>query len=67
MFQFGDEMAGNVYDRFMDLVLTDFERTKTHLAELLGGSFDTRRPRMGHTLQMRADLLHRLHLQQVEK
>ncbi|MFT5853786.1 MAG: phosphoenolpyruvate carboxylase [Verrucomicrobiales bacterium] len=53
-------------DRFMSLVLTDFDQTKTHLAELLGGSFDTRRPRMGHTLQMRADLLHRLHLQQVD-
>ncbi len=53
-------------DRFMTLVLTDFEDTKTYLSDLLGGSFEQRRPRMGHTLQMRADLLHRLHLQQVD-
>ena len=53
-------------DRFMKLVLTDFEDTKTYLADLLGGSFEQRRPRMGHTLQMRAELLHLLHLQQVD-
>ncbi len=65
------DYAGLVTDealraRFMDLIVAEFERTRTLLAELFDGDMRSRRPRMAKTLDIREAPLRVLHRQQVE-
>lgn len=50
----------------LDLILTEFFRTKSALEALYGSPLNERRPRMAKTLALRARPLRRLHLQQIE-
>ncbi|GAA5124926.1 phosphoenolpyruvate carboxylase [Luteolibacter yonseiensis] len=52
-------------DRFLGMILTEFEKTKTLLAELFDGDMKTRRPRMAKTLDIREAPLRVLHQQQI--
>jgi phosphoenolpyruvate carboxylase len=52
--------------RFMTLIEGEFNRTSTMLDHLFGRTSQTRRPRMWKTLQLRAEALRRLHMQQIE-
>lgn len=54
-----------VRDRLLGLILGEFERTSRWLDELFGGPLSQRRPRFYKTLQVRADALHLLHLEQL--
>ena len=53
-------------ERFMAIIVAEFERTKTLLADLFDGDMRTRRPRMAKTLDIREAPLRVLHRQQVE-
>ncbi len=53
-------------NRFMDIILGEFDRTTSLLAELLNGDFCSRRPRMCKTLEIRDEPLLILHQQQIE-
>jgi phosphoenolpyruvate carboxylase len=50
---------------FMALIVDEFERTRTQLAELFDGGMETRRPRMAKTLTIRDEPLDVLHQQQI--
>lgn len=50
---------------FMDLIVSEFHRTRHCLAELLKGEMDQRRPRMAKTLSIRDAPLAVLHQQQI--
>jgi phosphoenolpyruvate carboxylase len=50
---------------FMDLILSEFERTLQQLSDLFDGGMDVRRPRMIKTLTIRDEPLAVLHQQQV--
>ena len=52
-------------DSFMGDVLLEFSRTRETVAELLGGAFSERRPRMCKTLSLREPPLRDLHRSQV--
>jgi phosphoenolpyruvate carboxylase len=52
-------------DRFLGLIVSEFERTKSLLAELFDGEMSTRRPRMAKTLHIREAPLKVLHHQQI--
>lgn len=52
-------------ERFMKIILEEFELTTDLLTELFNGSFDERRPRMAKTLYIREAPLEVLHRQQV--
>jgi phosphoenolpyruvate carboxylase len=57
---------GEVRTRLMDVILSEFHRTKEHLGDILhGGGFRSRRPRMARTLAVREAPLRVLHHQQV--
>ena len=64
------EYAGLVEDAsirqtFLTLILGEFERTKSLLAELFDGPMEQRRPRMAKTLGIREAPLRVLHQQQI--
>lgn len=54
-----------VRDRFLSMILDEFERTNEALRDLFHGPFATRRPRMARTLEIREEPLRVLHMQQV--
>lgn len=54
-----------VRDRFMGIILAEYQRTKSLLEELFKGTFDARRPRLAYTLAIREEPLRVLHAQQV--
>jgi phosphoenolpyruvate carboxylase len=51
--------------RFLDAILTEFDRTRHLVSELFQGDFASRRPRMARTLEIREQPLHVLHMQQI--
>jgi phosphoenolpyruvate carboxylase len=51
--------------RLMNLILSEFHRTRDCLEQLFGESFATRRPRLAKTLNLRSDALLQLHHQQI--
>jgi len=53
-------------ERIFGLIEREWQLTKSSTAELFGGELLERRPRMSKTLQLRADALRVLHLQQIE-
>ena len=55
-----------VRDRFLGIILAEFQRTRAVLSDLFGGSFEERRPRMAFTLAIREQPLTVLHDQQIE-
>jgi len=55
-----------VRERLFALILEEYEKTRTLLAKIFGGSVESRRPRMVRTLRLRADALKILHHQQIE-
>ena len=52
-------------ERFLGKIITEFEKTKTLLAELFDGEMKVRRPRMAKTLDIREAPLRVLHQQQI--
>ncbi|WP_193213500.1 phosphoenolpyruvate carboxylase [Luteolibacter marinus] len=52
-------------ERFMKMIVDEFERTRDLLAELFNGSMEARRPRMAKTLGIREAPLRVLHRQQI--
>ncbi len=52
-------------DRFMKVIIAEFDRTRELLTELYGGDILKRRPRMAKTLEIREAPLRVLHQQQV--
>ena len=52
-------------DRFMEIILNEYNLTRDLLAEVFDGDFETRRPRMNKTLDIREAPLKVLHKQQV--
>lgn len=54
-----------IRDRFLGIILAEFERTRTVLEDLFDGSFAARRPRLAYTLEIREEPLKVLHVQQV--
>ncbi|GAA5494677.1 Phosphoenolpyruvate carboxylase, type 1 [Rubritalea squalenifaciens DSM 18772] len=52
--------------KFMDIILTEFELTHELLTEVFDGAFTERRPRMHKTLEIREEPLRVLHKQQVK-
>ena len=57
--------SDEIRERFMGIVVSEFEQTKSILEEMFGGNFEERRPRMAYTLQIREAALKTLHMQQV--
>jgi phosphoenolpyruvate carboxylase len=55
-----------VRQRFMDLILAEYERSREAMAELLGGKLEHRRSRLFKTLSLREPPLADLHKRQVE-
>jgi phosphoenolpyruvate carboxylase len=53
-------------DRFMKIIIAEFERTRDLLADLYDGDIHARRPRMAKTLDIREAPLKVLHQQQVD-
>lgn len=65
-----DEYAGLVEDtalrdKFMGIILPEFERTGAMINSIFGSTFAERRPRMNRTLEMRDKPLQMLHHRQV--
>ncbi len=54
-----------IRDRFLGIILAEYERTKAILEELFQGTFADRRPRLAYTLDIREEPLRVLHVQQV--
>jgi phosphoenolpyruvate carboxylase len=54
-----------IRERFLGIILAEFERTRTVLEDLFDGSFAARRPRLAYTLEIREEPLKVLHVQQV--
>jgi len=55
-----------VHDRIFSVIEGEFEKTKSTMSEIFGGSLESRRPRMIKTLHLRANALRILHQQQIE-
>jgi phosphoenolpyruvate carboxylase len=55
-----------VRDRFLGIIIGEFNRTRAALADLFQGSFNERRPRMAFTLAIREQPLTVLHEQQLD-
>ncbi len=53
-------------ERFMGIILAEFDLTKELLSDIFNGGFDQRRPRMSKTLAIREAPLKVLHNQQVQ-
>jgi len=58
----GDEA---IRDRFLGIILAEYESTRSHIDELFRGTFEERRPRLAYTLNIREAPLEVLHRQQV--
>jgi phosphoenolpyruvate carboxylase len=54
-----------IRDNFLEHITTEFDLTRHRVADLLGGDFSKRRPRMQKTLALREDPLRFLHHQQI--
>ncbi len=54
-----------VRERFMKIILDEYQRTMSVLMDLFQGTFATRRPRLAYTLEIREEPLRVLHAQQV--
>jgi phosphoenolpyruvate carboxylase len=54
-----------VRDRFLSILLAEFDRTRIVLEDLFDGTFAARRPRLAYTLNIREEPLKVLHEQQV--
>ncbi len=59
----GDE---RVRTAILDLILAEFDATRSMISEVFGGDMETRRPRMTKTLALRGSGLRALHLHQIE-
>jgi phosphoenolpyruvate carboxylase len=57
---------GPLREVFMRDIRAEFERTRLLVADLLGGAFSERRPRMNKTLELREPPLRALHNSQVQ-
>jgi phosphoenolpyruvate carboxylase len=55
-----------VRNRFLEVILSEFTRTRDVLAHLFQGTFEARRPRLAFTLAIREQSLSVLHAQQIE-
>jgi phosphoenolpyruvate carboxylase len=55
-----------VRDRFLELILEEYARTKEVLTDLFNGAFEARRPRLAFTLAIREQPLSELHAQQLD-
>jgi len=67
MIAYGDLCTDEVLkERFMKIILDEFDLTKELLSDIFNGEFDERRPRMSKTLDIREEPLKVLHHQQVE-
>ncbi len=55
-----------IHERLFGLIKTEHELTRTMLEKMRGSSMTSRRPRMLKTLQMRAEALHVLHVQEID-
>ncbi|HEY5707168.1 MAG TPA: phosphoenolpyruvate carboxylase [Terrimicrobiaceae bacterium] len=53
-------------ESILNMILNEFDRTHRMMAEVFGGSLETRRPRMLKTLGLRANALRVLHEQQIQ-
>ena len=53
-------------ERFLGLILGEFQRTKEALGQFFAGEFTVRRPRLAFTLDIREQPLSVLHAQQIE-
>lgn len=66
MITYGDLCTDDILkDRFMGIILAEFDLTKELLSDIFNGGFDQRRPRMSKTLAIREEPLKVLHNQQV--
>jgi phosphoenolpyruvate carboxylase len=54
-----------VRERFMKIILDEYQRTMSVLMDLFQGTFAARRPRLAYTLDIREEPLRVLHAQQV--
>jgi phosphoenolpyruvate carboxylase len=54
-----------IRNRFLDLILAEFDRTREALAGIFRGTFQVRRPRLAFTLAIREQPLSVLHTQQI--
>ncbi len=55
-----------VRDRFMQVIIGEFHRTREILAELFNGTFEDRRPRLAFTMNIREEALEELHQNQIQ-
>ncbi len=66
MFAYGNLVEdSDIRARFLDLICTEFELTRSHLTRLFGKPFSIRRPRMAKTLSIREAPLLILHQKQI--
>ena len=56
----------SIRDRFLGIILTEYDTTRRIIDELFKGSFEERRPRLAYTLNIREEPLKVLHLQQID-
>jgi phosphoenolpyruvate carboxylase len=56
---------GTLRDRFMKLILDEWHLAQKMLEKVRGSAMSARRPRMLKTLELRAEALHVLHLQEI--
>jgi phosphoenolpyruvate carboxylase len=54
-----------VRDRFLGIILSEYEATRAIIDDLFHGTFEVRRPRLAYTLNIREEPLKVLHLQQI--
>jgi phosphoenolpyruvate carboxylase len=54
-----------VRDRFLGTILTEYETTRAIIDDLFQGTFESRRPRLAYTLNIREEPLKVLHHQQI--
>lgn len=54
-----------VRERFLNIILAEYETTRTIINDLFKGTFEERRPRLAYTLNIREEPLKVLHEQQV--
>ena len=55
-----------VRDRFMQVIIGEFHRTREILADLFNGTFEDRRPRLAFTMNIREEALEELHQNQIK-
>lgn len=55
-----------IRDYFLGVILAEYEKTRSYVHDLFGREFDSRRPRMLKTLEVREQPLRILHDQQIE-